>query len=133
MVRANQPILLIKSLGSMIKQREGIQSTKPNLASVSEEPPDPPSFCKDIDPSEFVDPELYHNIFTKLIATSDIVSPDLSVQLTLQSIRGFQYALFFIWNNYIHYEMMVTRSAKLINLLPISSALKTVFSISFVR
>ena len=74
--------------------------------------PDPSSFCKDIDSSEFSDPSLYHHIFTKLIATSDMVSADLSGQMQMQSIRGYQYVLFFIWNNYIHYEPMIKRTAK---------------------
>ena len=74
MVRANQPISLTKSIGRMIQQRQGVQSTKPKFAAVPEEPPDPSSFCEDIDSSEFSIPSLYHNIFTKLIATSDIAA-----------------------------------------------------------
>ena len=88
MVCANQPTSLIKCIGRMTKQRQGIQSTKPNLAAVPEEPPNPLSFCEDIDS--------YHNIFTKLIATSDIVSVDLSCQIQMQNVRGYQNVLFFI-------------------------------------
>ena len=106
MVRANQPTSLTKSIGRMIQQRQVVQSTKLKLAAVPEEPPEPSSFCEDIDSSEFSDPSLYHHIFTKLIATSDIVSADLSGQMQMQSIRGYQYVLLFIWNNYIHYEPM---------------------------
>ena len=69
----------------MIQQRQGVQSTKPKLTAVPEEPPDPSSFCEDIYSSKFSDPSLYHNIFTKLIATSDIVSANLSGR----SVRGY--------------------------------------------
>ena len=106
MARANQPISLKSRISRMTKQRQGIQSTAPNLASVPQRQPDPPSFCEDIDSSEFSDPSLYHHIFTKLIATSGFVAADLSDQMEMQSVRGHGY-VFFIWNNYIHYEPMV--------------------------
>ena len=83
MVCANPPTSLTKSTGRIIKQQQGVQSTKPNLSSIPEEPPDPSSFCEDIESSDFSDPFLYHNIFTKLIATSDIISVDLSGQMPL--------------------------------------------------
>ena len=112
MVRANQPMSVTKSIDRMIQQWQGVQFTKPKLAAVPEESPDPSSFCEDIDSSEFSDPSLYHNIFTKLIATSDIISADHSGQMQMQSVRGYQYVLFFIWNNYIHYEPMIKITAK---------------------
>ena len=54
-----------------------------------------PTHADDDSPTPY-DPELYHNISTKLIATSDIGSADLFGQLPLQSVRGFQYVQFFI-------------------------------------
>ena len=63
---------------------------------VSEEPPDIVSFCEYVNTSDFSDPGVYHNIFTKLIATSDIVSADSFDQMSLQIVCGYQYILFFI-------------------------------------
>ena len=75
MVRANQPTSLTKSIARIIKQKQGIQSTTPNLASVPEEPPDPTSFCEDTDSSEF----LIHPFIT-------IFSPNLLQLLTLSAL-----------------------------------------------
>ena len=112
MVPFNQPISVPKSLDRLIQQRHGIDSTKPDLKSIPDEPPDSISFCEDVDSSDYSDHVTYHNIFTKIVATSDILSADLSGQMPMQSVHEYQNILFFIWNNYIQYEPMVTRSAK---------------------
>ena len=89
---------------------KGIQSTKikPHQMPTGKNIP----FADDVDFLEFLYAKSFNKIYSKIIATSDIVSADLSRKLKIASVRGHQYILFFIWNKYIHYEPIVDRSAK---------------------
>ena len=112
MVRSNFPSSVPQSLGRLTQLRQGIQSTKtqphvvpPENNSTIEEIP----FATDDDFSEFLDAQVFNKIYSKVVAASDIVSADLSGKLKITSTRGHQYILFFIWNNYIHYEPIIVQ------------------------
>ena len=51
-------------------------------------------FATDADYSEFLDARSFNKIYSKVFATSDIISADLSGKLKIASARGHQYILF---------------------------------------
>ena len=111
-IRSNAPNSVATAKGHLDRTRQGQQSTKKDAntppASVlplQDEDVDSPFDGVNIDDEGSID-----NIYTKLVENIEVNSSDLSGRFPITSRSGYSYFLVSIFNAYIHYELMRSRT-----------------------
>lgn len=112
MISTNPPNQLATAKGHLDRTRRNLQTTQPSVPPTTLPPPSTITTDSDDTDSDmpFVEDE-YHNIYVKIIATQEISHADITGRFPTISRRGNQYMLLSVWNNYIHIELMKSRSA----------------------
>ena len=111
-IRANAPNSVATAKGHLDRIRQGQRSTKEDASTppaaalpLQDEDDDSPFDGVNIDDEDGID-----NIYTKMVSSKEVNSSNLSGQFPITSRSGFSYFLVSIFNAYIHYELMRSRT-----------------------
>lgn len=113
MIRDNKPNTVATAKGHLDLTRQGQRSTR-----IDDQSPPVPALPVDDDGAaspNFSDAlelgENLHDIYTRVITPSEVLSSDLSGRFPVTSHNGFSYILFSVWRGYIHFELMRSKAA----------------------
>jgi transposase len=113
----NDPNAMATAIGHLDRVRQRQYSTKPAYAppqasipitETSARPTD--TSDNDTEDNDAVEEDEFFDVYTKLVAASDINHSDLTGRFPTTSRRGNQYLLVSVWNGYVHMEPQASRA-----------------------
>ena len=106
MIAANAPNAVATAMGYLDQTRQ-VKKSRRRLES------SPLTHVDSSEPDNVIGAgdEALADVYIKLVPTSDIAHVDLAGRFPVKSRKGNEYILVAVWDNYIHYEPMASRSA----------------------
>ena len=117
MISMNDPNAMATAIGHLDRVRQRQYSTKPShappqasipITETSVRPTD--TSDNDREDNDAVEEDEFFDVYTKLVAASDINHSDLTGRFPTTSRRGNQYLLVSVWNGYVHMEPQASRT-----------------------